>query len=647
MLKKIIVAIAFFAVCIIFAARYMRKVEPSDFENANGKWIYSFSSELKESIQLHYRGDTSLSWIEVTFSNNRVLRYCANKCYTKISSWSDPAGRTRVWPWTTIIRRLSNEGNLEIGQDFISHAGSIIDTMRIIAVRTPVKLSEIALSKKIFKQKSVSKESLLDLKRVFPLKKIDMPASIEDGHVQTWEYITVSPDGSCCGVSSFDGNLYVINALTGNICWKYDIPDGKLSAIAYTSKGRFLLAGEHSVDGNVYCFDSRNGELCWKYRTANDIGSLENTLIVGGRWGGVVKPNAREIVVGNDSLAYIRARRSRYYEENGERKKQEISRLYCLNVKTGKTGWLFPPDSNLHDVSSSVINISSDGKYLSWVYFDYDKPINPVIIVFNAHTGEVLWRYQTNTVEKYFRSSTAYSGLCFSRDSRYCAVPLNDGRVFVFDNLLSARSGQGEVYKVLNITPPIDAGEVPVMTYMTKMAFTYQGDIVALTGNTYTTPFASTKIPPVYHPHATSVFCFSIDGDLKWRFTAGGNPSDLLLSNGDSGEYLILPCAHNIRSKDINEHGFYLFDISGSGGGFSHLMSYYHTNGICVNATLSPNQKRLFAIEAPIDMDESIRERLEGRHRILFIDFQPKHVHPQMPAVNNGSTGNRETGNFK
>ena len=99
------------------------------------------------------------------------------------------------------------------------------------------------------------------------------------------------------------------------------------------------------------------------------------------------------------------------------------------------------------------------------------------------------------------------------------------------------------------MTPPIDAGTIPVMTHMVNLSFTDNSDIIALTGNTYTTPFASTKIPPVYHPHANSVFCFSKDGDLKWRFTFGGNPSDLFLSSGPKGEFLVLPCAHNIRSK--------------------------------------------------------------------------------------------------
>ena len=624
--------------------RFTRHVAPSGLQEYNGLRTWRFSQRFTDATHLSYRGDTVPEWIEVTMSNHRVIRYCSCACSLKISSWRDLSGRTRVWPVTLLAADLAPEGCLHIGGDFISYAGSIVDTVRITRVASPVPFERITLSKRILPVKSPVRKAVVKMVRRFPLKKIDLPASIEDGHVQTWEYIAPSPDGACCGISSFDGNVYLIDAGTGAVRWRYGIPDGTVSTIAWSRDGCFLMAGEHSVDGYIYCFDAGTGELIWKYRTADDIGSLENTLAVGGRWAGVVKPNAREIVAGSDSLAYARARRSRYYNVNGKRMKQDLARLYCLSVTSGAKVWAFPPDSNLLDVSSSVINVSDDGRYVGWAYFEYDTKTNPVIMVFDARTGSMLWRYQTDTVEKFFSSSTAYSGLSFSKNGRYGATALNDGRVFVFDNAASVASGTGVVHKVLNMTPPIEAGTVPVMTYMTKTAFTRQGNIIALTGNTYTTPFASTKVPPVYHPHANSIFCFSIEGELLWRFTAGGNPSDLSLSNGPRGEYLVLPCAHNIRSKDMNEHGFYLFDVSGDGGGFSRLKSFYHTNGICVNACSSPNQRRIFAVEAPIDMDDSIRERLEGGHRILFLDFEPDASDAEAATAFVGNAMQPETG---
>jgi outer membrane protein assembly factor BamB len=624
MTKRIVfIALLLALITGIALLRLARRERPLDHSESNGQWAWTFNHTFSRTTHLQYQGEASPEWIEVTLSNNRVLRYCSKACGAGVSTWKDVSGRTRVWPVTLISRDLASEEWVHIGADFVSHAGSIIDTVRITKIAAPVAFSHIALAKRFISPSGSESRGIVNLAREFPLKKIDQPASIEDGHVQTWEYIAPSPDGACCAVSSFDGNVYVIDAQTSAVIWRYGIPDGTVSTIAWSRDGQSLLAGEHSADGYIYCFNGGTGRLLWKYRTANDVGSLENTLLVGGRWAGVVKPNAREIVVGADSLAYARARRSRYFEVNGEREKQNISRLYCMNIRTADTEWVFPPDSNLLDVSSSIINASDDGRYVSWAYFDYETKTNPVIMVFDARSGKMLWRYQTNTVEKFFSSSTGYSGLSFSWDSHYGAIALNDGRVFVFDNAASVASGTGVVYKELNMTPPIEAGTVPVMTYMTKSSFTRNGDIIALTGNTYTTPFASTKVPPVYHPHASSVFCFTIDGELRWRFTAGGNPSDLALSSGPRGEYLVLPCAHNIRSKDYNEHGFYLFEVTGDGGGFSRIKSFYHTNGICVNAVLSPSQQRVFAVEAPIDMDDSIRERLEGEHRILFFDFEP------------------------
>jgi outer membrane protein assembly factor BamB len=627
MRKRNIILITILSVLVlVIVARYTRQIKSVSATYLNGNYRFSFNSKLKYSTRVNYSGVTAPGWIEVSFSNHMVVRFGLSQGTQHVSMWEDPSGRTRIWPILNVNCNLKQQGSIPLGKLFTEYAGSIIDTLKITSITVPDRQTKISLSKSIFSNKFISNQCILKLQRNFHLKKLEMPATIEDGHVQTWEYITISPDGNYCGVSSFDKNVYVIGSHTGKSIWKYNIHDGELSTIAYSKDGKSLLAGEHSADGNIYCFNAKNGQLRWKYRTADDVGSLENTLLVGGRWGGIVKPNAREIIAGSDSLAYARTIRSRYYESKGKRIKESIYRLYCLNINSGKKVWTFPNDSNLVDVSASTINVSADGSYVSWVYFDYDRKINPVIMVFNGRTGKKLWEYQTNTVEQYFLSSTAYSGLCISSDNRFAAVPLNDGRVFLFNNDLSIKNNKGIVYKILNLTPPIDAGTVPVMTYITKLAFTNSSDLIALTGNTYTTPFASTKVPPVYHPHANSVFCFTKDGELKWRFTAGGNPSDLSLSSGKYGEFLILPCAHNVRSKDINEHGFYIFNISGTGGGFSRLVDYYHTNGICVNACISQDQKRIFAIEAPIDMDESTKEDLQGSHRILFFDFKPEYL---------------------
>ncbi len=623
MLKKNVLLFSFTLMIsvIVFQRITKSKMSVSTYkENGHSKHI--FSSSFNCYTTLNFKCEKPPEFIDITLSNNRIIRYCSFQCSSQVNFWKDLSGRTRVWPVILINCKLKNEGRLRIGKDFLQYGGSHIDTLHIISVSIDGENSEVSLSKSFFSFKKSSSHSNLTLKNVFPLQKIDMPASIEDGHVQTWEYIAISPDGNLCGVSSFDGNVYTINTHTGKTVWKYNIHDGKLSTICYSNDGKLLLAGEHSTDGFIYCFDALNGDLLWKYRTADDIGSLENTLLIGGRWGGIVKPNAREIIAGTDNLIYARAYRSRYYDANGKRVKETIYRLYCIDAVSGSKKWTFPNDSNLINVSSSVIHISQDGRFLSWVYFDYDKKINPFIIVFDAVSGKILWSYQTDTVEKFFSSSTGYSGLSFSFDGSFAAIPLNDGRVFIFDNKLSVKLHAPVLYNVLNMTPPIDAGTIPVMTHIVNLSFTNNGDILILTGNTYTTPFASTKIPPVYHPHANSVFCFSKDGNLKWRFTFGGNPSDLFLSSGPKGEFLVLPCAHNIRSKDLNEHGFYLFNNTISGGSFSRLMNFYHTNGICVNACLSHNQKQLFIIEAPIDMDESIKEKLEGKHRILFFDLE-------------------------
>ena len=67
-----------------------------------------------------------------------------------------------------------------------------------------------------------------------------------------------------------------------------------------------------------------------------------------------------------------------------------------------------------------------------------------------------------------------------------------------------------------------------------------------------------------------------------------------------------------------------IFDLNKEGGSFSKVKSFYHTDGICVAAQLSPDLSRLFAIEAVIDMDDSIKVHYKGKHQVLFFDILEK-----------------------
>lgn len=601
---------------IIFLRFY--RIEPVKISHIDDGYAYSFQKRFSSGDILVFNGPEEISFLELHFSNNRVMRYVNSGSVNNLShlsKWRDPAGRTRVAPVVVIYFSPSPKNVISVGRDYLRYTGDITRGMILEKIVSNVFLDSIALTNFIMKKKRTPTASCLEKTGEFKLRKIHLPATIEDSHVQTWEYVYPSGDNKFLALSSFDGYVYFIDAESGKLLWNYHIPDGRLTSITMSDDNEYVFVGEQSTDGNVYCFSADKGKIIWKYSTAQDIGSLDDTLLEAGLWSGMVKPNVREVITNGDTL-YIRSRRTRLIEANGRREKIKIAKIYAFDRKTGRLKWTYPKNGRLEGYRNSVLRISQDGKYASWVTFDWDKEANPLIFVFNAENGEILWKYQCDTIEKYFKSSTAYAGVAFSIDSHYAAAALNDGRMMVFDNLKSIERGKGVVLNIIKLTVPIEAGTVPVMTYMSRHLFTRDNNLIVSTGNTYTTPFADTKLPPMYHPNATSIFCLNIQGELLWRFTAGGNPNSIDLRYDKNREYLAVSFCHNVRSKDINEHGFYIFDLAKDGGSFSKIKSFYHTDGICVDARLAPDLSRVFAIEAVIDMDLSSKVDYRGEHRL-------------------------------
>ena len=56
---------------------------------------------------------------------------------------------------------------------------------------------------------------------------------------------------------------------------------------------------------------------------------------------------------------------------------------------------------------------------------------------------------------------------------------------------------------------------------------------------------------------------------------------------------------------------------------YSKIKAFYHTDGICVDAQLTPDLNKIFAIEAVIDMDDTQGVDYQGKHRVSF--FKVKH----------------------
>jgi outer membrane protein assembly factor BamB len=66
---------------------------------------------------------------------------------------------------------------------------------------------------------------------------------------------------------SADGNLYCLDAKSGQLVWSYQTADS-LKATPAIAGDRIIASG---LDHFIYCFDKRSGTLLWKYQTGFEV----------------------------------------------------------------------------------------------------------------------------------------------------------------------------------------------------------------------------------------------------------------------------------------------------------------------------------------------------------------------------------------
>src|SRR4030095_16501007 len=66
---------------------------------------------------------------------------------------------------------------------------------------------------------------------------------------------------------SADGNLYCLDAKSGNLVWSFPAGDS-LKATPVIAGDRIIASG---LDHYIYCVDKRNGTLLWKFQTGFEV----------------------------------------------------------------------------------------------------------------------------------------------------------------------------------------------------------------------------------------------------------------------------------------------------------------------------------------------------------------------------------------
>jgi len=247
-----------------------------------------------------------------------------------------------------------------------------------------------------------------------------------------------------------DHNLYCLDAETGKKLWKYEIGGelsslflgepssiflGKLSSSPCVINGKVYVG---SLDGNIYCIDAETGEKIWSYQTGDVVQSspivVNNKLYIGSAdhnlycldaetgekiWGHEIDTAVYSSPAFYNNRIYVASKGYLYCVDAsiGEelwKQKMEITHdsvligdgklyvagytrdgrgIYCLDTETGKIIWentdIRVPDS---------LSFDNEKLYLSiWM----NKASG--VYCLDANTGEVVWRY-TEGEDKTFLS---------------------------------------------------------------------------------------------------------------------------------------------------------------------------------------------------------------------------------------------------
>jgi outer membrane protein assembly factor BamB len=144
--------------------------------------------------------------------------------------------------------------------------------------------------------------------------------------------------------TSFDGNVYCVDALTGNEAWSEPSWIGTYSYSSPAVADGKVYAG--TLSGNVYCLNASTGDIIWNYLTGKSVFSCP--AIADGK-----------VYVGSND-----------------------KNVYCLSASTGAKIWNYTTD-NVVWSSPAVV----DGKV-------YVGSSDNRVYCLDALTGEPIWNYK-------------------------------------------------------------------------------------------------------------------------------------------------------------------------------------------------------------------------------------------------------------
>lgn len=445
------------------------------------------------------------------------------------------------------------------------------------------------------------------------LGSLEETPSVKEWTPAVYEDVAVSPDGKYIGVASFDHNVYLYDD-KGQKLWQNRIANGVGVAVAFVADGSRLFVGESSPDANIYAFDISSGKIVWQYSFAADIGSSSAP-----RWN--QRPKITGIVAAGGRVVASAEYTQRVTEKDGARTKVKYVTacvVKAFDIKNGDVVWRYPQTGAM-DTGVSRMTASADGGKLVFANHSWSKGreyVDGALRILNGATGKLIGLHQLTP--KRFSYVGLFDGVHLSPNGNYLAVITADSRGMLFDVSGVTDEGVDHVseFRLLwlrQISKIHQVGGVPVYAYGNTARTTDDGRVFFMTGGTFLADkTASTGAPPIVHPDATSLFAYSADGGLLWKWQTEGGISKLRFSC--DSRYLILPVYHNYVTGQNDRAGLYCLDLAKSDG--DPLVWFYQFEGVAAAAAIAGDGTAIAGLEVPLRQAD---DRPVGRHRLHIL----------------------------
>ncbi len=240
-------------------------------------------------------------------------------------------------------------------------------------------------------------------------------------------------------IGSPDHHLYALDAVTGELRWRYET-GGRVESSPMASKGVVYVG---SIDHHVYALDAVTGELRWRYETGADVDSSpmvsKGVVYVGSEddWVYALDAATGELHWRYETGADVNS--SPMVSKGVVYVGSEDRHVYALGAVTGELRWRYETGDNVTSspmVSDSIVYFGSqDGQ----------------VYVLDASTGRLLWRYEME-IGYGHPNPTAVAGVVY--------VGSDDGHVYALDAVTGELRWRYETGGQVRSSPSVSDGIV-------------------------------------------------------------------------------------------------------------------------------------------------------------------------------------------